>query len=242
MVSIATENETLQDFLLNAMAPRGQDESSIAEFQAALGPLLLTRASPSGSTFPAPSEQALPKWTGAFKPLTLRRSYEINVPLLGLFPDSAADALTDVSHVYHDTIVRPTGRFHKRQKPGGTFLDSLRAVHVISERFPKLKVFDAKDGSRKNAVDMWLSLMRRWLQKGNVVPLGCVWLNVQGFRADGFGEELDEAANEAYQILVKESKHREDTKASGKMWLEKMEETSMRERKGKGEKKAAHEQ
>ncbi|KAB2104888.1 hypothetical protein AG0111_0g6501 [Alternaria gaisen] len=350
------------------MAPPDQDKSCIPELQAALGPLLLTRASPSdlsshspGSYTIArgcpdkipPKEQVLPKWTGAFKlfdfPRELRDRiyhYVVHIPggvhyttqtkrdlqdrpssdivnlflvskqvyyeasqmfgrsntvwlsssyspregyrkpltgLLRLFPDPAADALTSVSHVYHDTIARPlgmwgmapshdsiasggdgTGHFHKRQKPGETFCEILRDAHVISQRFPKLKVFDAvwyvglrfheypipecvvhniatflrNYGSREEAVKMWLDLMRQWLQKGNVVPLGCVWFSVQGYSTDGFGSEMDEAANEAYQILVKESKDREDIEASGKMWLEDMEEASRCRRKGKSGKKA----
>lgn len=345
------------------MAPPDQDRSSIPELQAALGPLLLTRASPSNSTSHSPGsytvargcpdtmppkEQVLPKWTGAFKlfdlPQELRDRvyhYVVHVPrdiyyntqtkggfqntsssdivnllllskqahhealqtfgrsntvalssrsspregyrkpitgLLRLFPDPAADALMNVSHLYHDTVTRHistwgmapshdsiasggdgTGHFYKRQEPRETFLEILRDAHVISQRFPKLKLFNAgwyvgpsfhehpvpewvvhniatslkNYGSWEEAVEMWLDLMRQWLQKGNVIPLGCVWFDVQGFYADGFGSEMNEAANKAYQTLVAESKHREDIESGGKMWLEEMGEAGRRKRKGK---------
>jgi SAM-dependent methyltransferase len=369
VASTTKEYKTSQSLLTNAMATPDRDESSIPELQAALGPLLLTRASPSGSATQAPGsysvargcpdtlppkEQVLPKWTGAFKlfdfPRELRDRiyyYVVYVPggihytthtnadlqnrpssdivnmllvskqvyqealqmfgrsntvalstryspregyrkpltgLLRLFPDPAADALTKVSHVYHDTIARPsgiwgyapshgsiadggdgTGHFHKRQQPGETFLEILRDAHAVAQRFPKLRVFDVvwyvgsgfheypipecvvrniakflkNSGSQEEAVKMWLDLMRGWLQKGNVVPLQCVWFIPQGFRADGFGWDLEQAANEAYQMVVREMKDREDIEASGKVWLEEMEAANRTKKKRKSGRKTA---
>jgi hypothetical protein len=139
-------------------------------------------------------------------------------------------------------------------------LEILRDAHILMLRFPKLSVFGAAweagpgfyeypipqcvvrdiasflkdDGSYEEAVQMWLNLMRSWLQGTNVVPLACVWFDVRGFGADGFGEEMDEAANEAYQMIVKESRNEEDIEASGRMWLEEMEEASRSKKKKKG--------
>jgi len=145
-----------------------------------------------------------------------------------------------------------TGHFRKRQQPGLTFLEILRDAHILTQHFPKLSTFEAawevgpgfyeypipecvvrdiatflyKGGSHEEAVDMWLHLMRGWMQGANVVPLACIWFECRGFGADGFGEDMDDAANEAYQKVVKELQNREDIEASGALWLEEMEEAS----------------
>ncbi|USP75668.1 uncharacterized protein yc1106_02942 [Curvularia clavata] len=160
-----------------------------------------------------------------------------------------------------------TGRYQKYNSAGETFVEILRDAHSLAQYFPKLVAFEAhwdpehtffehpeqqgqvhgiayflKQGTDEGRiVTMWLEALRGWLQGQNVVPLGCVRFTLEGFAADGFGEELDMSMNEAYRALVKERSTGEDIEDSGRLWLEEMDsEQANRRRKGKGKKKSKH--
>ncbi|EUC41803.1 hypothetical protein COCMIDRAFT_105193 [Bipolaris oryzae ATCC 44560] len=142
-----------------------------------------------------------------------------------------------------------TGHYQKHNSAGETFVEILRDAEILRQFFPKLIVFEAgwfpeppfheypeqlgpvrkiarlwKEGVEEGKIrDIWLDTMQGWLQGKSVVPLSCIQFSLNGYAADGFGDDLDVLFNEAYIALVKERTTEDDIEDSGRAWLEAMD-------------------
>jgi hypothetical protein len=165
--------------------------------------------------------------------------------LLRLFPCVPARNLTRIRLSYYDEVTRLWGKwgcapghgaagdgmegYAQQQYSSDTFVDILRDAHTLASFFDKLRVFEAcwfmRDvGVTEKDVAGGVKWMQGCLEKGYVEP----WEGVR-FRLE-IDKVQEVCLNEAYGVLVRESKHGGNIEDSGRVWLEELGEGKEKKR------------
>jgi hypothetical protein len=140
-----------------------------------------------------------------------------------------------------------TERFAKRQFRSQTFIDILRDAHILSQFFDKLRVFEVCWGVRSHDHSFPMVLianneevveaegivqwMRECTEKGYVVPWEGVRFKLEAMEWLGMKRQ-EGVLNEAYRVLMRESRGKRDIEDSGRVWLEEMGEEGGKRRRG----------